>query len=148
MPGRAATLGFHHAYYVTHSAEHARRFLAPELGNSITGARLQVGIDVVSANTSHCTRILLQDNSGGVDRWAVEVTEYRPGTDLDTTVYAQTVTTHTRDGVTLIAAIARAWPRTIEELALAQRTFALLAAQAAYGEDARTILDRATHATT
>lgn len=103
--GSAAILGFNHAYYVDRSAEQARRFLTSDSA-IITGDRLQTGIDAVPADTRHCVSISSVNTTGGSARWAVTVTEYRPGTQP--WVARQTVTTSTADGATLISEISLA----------------------------------------
>lgn len=102
--GPAAILGFQHAYHVTRSADRARTFLTPEAATRM-GDGLRKGIDSLPADVRHCVRILLQDNDTDSSRWSVKVTDYRPGADPETVVYAQTVTTRTRDGATLISDI-------------------------------------------
>ncbi|MEV0768611.1 hypothetical protein [Nocardia salmonicida] len=108
--GPAAILGFQHAYYVTRSAEHAKAFLTPEFASGDIGERLQIGIDAVAPDTRHCVRITLLDNdidTGSVG-WKVDATEHQPGANPQTVVFAQTVTTRTRDGMSLINDIAAA----------------------------------------
>ncbi|MEU4414781.1 hypothetical protein [Nocardia salmonicida] len=108
--GPNTILGFQHAYYVTRSAEQAKRFLTPEFGSGVIGELLQPGIDAVAPDTRHCVRmpVLDTDIDTGSVRWQVDLTEHHPGADPATVVFTQTVTTRTHDGVSLISDIAPA----------------------------------------
>ncbi|MEV0856622.1 hypothetical protein ACWFPY_29980 [Nocardia fluminea] len=108
--GPNTILGFQDAYYVTRSAEQAKRFLTPEFGSGVIGERLQAGIDAVAPDTRHCVRMTLLDidiDTGSV-RWQVDLTEHVPGADPATVVFVQTVITRTHEGVSLISDIAPA----------------------------------------
>ncbi|WP_181698995.1 hypothetical protein [Nocardia sp. GTS18] len=98
--GPAAILGFNHAYYVDRSAEAARRFLTVD-SVLATGDQLQAGINAVPADVRHCVSI--SPLTGGSDRWAVTVTEYRP--TIEPWIARQSVTTRSVDGATLISEI-------------------------------------------
>ncbi|WP_024805547.1 hypothetical protein [Nocardia sp. BMG51109] len=103
--GPAAIMWFQHSYYVERSAERAREVVAP--GAPVSPASvIQRGIDSVPPGTAHCVRVATVSADGdGTGKYAVEVTERRPG-GAPATYGKQAVTTAVIGGRTLITGIA------------------------------------------
>lgn len=99
--GPAAILGLNFSYYVDRSPEQTLHYLVPD--EVTTHDRLEAGLRGVPADTRHCVRI--SPHGGDGSQWAVEVTEYQPSADPSLREFAQTITTRTHGGQTLISEI-------------------------------------------
>ncbi|MFF0544325.1 hypothetical protein ACFYTF_15955 [Nocardia thailandica] len=98
--GPDAVLAFQHGYYVARSGEAARAVVAPDAVVSPASV-IQRGIDSIPLGTTHCVRIATL----GQGRFAVEVTEFRPG-GAPATYTKQLVSTADFGGRVLITGIA------------------------------------------
>ncbi|GGN69389.1 hypothetical protein [Nocardia rhizosphaerihabitans] len=98
--GPDAVLAFQYAYYVNRSGEQARAMVAPDADVS-PAAVIQRGIDSIPVGTTHCVRI----TTVAVDRYTVEVTEFRPA-GAPATYTKQSVRTALIGDRTLITGIA------------------------------------------
>ncbi|MFI6368305.1 hypothetical protein ACIBG0_36880 [Nocardia sp. NPDC050630] len=96
--GPNVIFAFEAAYYLARSGITARELAAPDAAVPSAEA-IQHGIDSVPTATTHCVRI----TPAGPDTYAVDLTEHRPGKAPE--VYAQIITTTSRDGHVLIASI-------------------------------------------
>ncbi|MDL9936535.1 hypothetical protein QSJ18_07255 [Gordonia sp. ABSL1-1] len=94
--GAGVIKAFNYAYYVMRSARSAKP-LAPKATNDV--ASLQSYIDQIPPGTTHCVKI----TQLGPDRYAVDLTEFPPGSAP--VVYPQLITTEKRNGRMYITAI-------------------------------------------
>ncbi|WP_331758384.1 hypothetical protein OG225_40400 (plasmid) [Nocardia sp. NBC_01377] len=91
-------LALEYAYYITRTANAVRALLSPD-GRFGSDAEIQAGIDAVPVGTEHCVEI----TPAGPDRWTAVITEKHP--DAKTVIHTQTITTTSREGRALIAAV-------------------------------------------
>ena len=100
--GPNAILWFEHAYYIARDARTAREVVSDDAAVSPV-QRLQSGIDSVPAGTTYCVTIHSDTAPGAL---LVDIDEARPSEPPQT--WHQRITTTTRDGRTVITAIAAA----------------------------------------
>ncbi|WP_280385310.1 hypothetical protein [Nocardia wallacei] len=109
--GPDTILAFQHGYYVHRSGAKAQDVLTEDATvtdiygrhRALTGETIQAGISDTPPGTRYCVLITPADATAGSERWHVELTEQRPG--QRPVVSAQTVTTRTVNGRTLITEI-------------------------------------------
>lgn len=100
--GPDVILWFEHAYYIARDARTAREVVSDDAAVSPV-QRLQSGIDSVPAGTTYCVTIHSDTAPGAL---LVDIDEARPSEPPQT--WHQRITTTTRDGRTVITAIAAA----------------------------------------
>lgn len=96
--GPDVVLALEAAYYVDRSAAAVRALLVSG-GPFGLDSEIQAGIDAIPIGTRDCVDII----PAGPQRWSVTITEHRPAGS--TVMLHQTITTTTRDGRTLVAAV-------------------------------------------